>query len=150
MADQHEIDLRSPPVDQSAAVGQSWFPGPPPPIYSCTLSPELVAKAREELQEKPEWRLRDVQALRDMILKVFPEYYYRYIVAMIELLSQNCFAQIKDNLFTTGQKLACTKRELCDSFDVTIKAEGYLTDNGWFCLNLNLCNKVGLYFPCLC
>lgn len=72
MADQHEIDLRSPPVDPSAAVGQSWFPGPPPPIYCCTLSPELVAKAREELQEKPEWRLRDVQALRDMILKVLP------------------------------------------------------------------------------
>lgn len=71
MADQHEsIDLRSPPVDPSAAAGHSWFPGPPPPIYSCTLTPELVAKAREELQEKPEWRLRDVQALRDMILKV--------------------------------------------------------------------------------
>lgn len=72
MADQHEsIDLRSPPVDPSAAAGHSWFPGPPPPIYSCTLTPELVAKAREELQEKPEWRLRDVQALRDMILKVW-------------------------------------------------------------------------------
>ena len=70
MADQHEsIDLRS-PEDPSAAAGHSWFPGPPPPIYSCSLTPELVAKAREELQEKPEWRLRDVQALRDMILKV--------------------------------------------------------------------------------
>lgn len=73
MADQHEIDLRSPPLDPPAAVGHSWFPGPPPPIYRCTMSPELVAKAREELQEKPEWRLRDVQALRDMILKVFPQ-----------------------------------------------------------------------------
>lgn len=70
MADQHEsIDL-GPTVDSSAAAGHSWFPTPPPPIYSCTLTPELVAKAREELQEKPEWRLRDVQALRDMILKV--------------------------------------------------------------------------------
>ncbi|TRY98808.1 hypothetical protein DNTS_013111 [Danionella cerebrum] len=48
------------------------FPCPPPPIYTCTLTPELVAKAREELQEKPEWRLRDVQALRDMILKDHP------------------------------------------------------------------------------
>ena len=71
MADQHEsIDLTSPPVDSSAAAGFSWFPAPPPPMYSCTLTPELVHKAREELQEKPEWRLRDVQALRDMILKV--------------------------------------------------------------------------------
>ncbi|XP_053545740.1 alpha-tocopherol transfer protein-like [Bombina bombina] len=40
--------------------------------YVCTLSPELVIKAREELQEKPEWRLRDVQALRDMIWKDYP------------------------------------------------------------------------------
>lgn len=71
MADQHEsIDLGGPTVDSSAAAVHSWFPSPPPPIYSCTLTPELVAKAREELQEKPEWRLRDVQALRDMILKV--------------------------------------------------------------------------------
>lgn len=45
------------------------FPAAPPPIYVCTLTPDLEAKAREELQEKPEWRLRDVQALRDMILK---------------------------------------------------------------------------------
>lgn len=45
------------------------FPAAPPPVYVCTLTPELEAKAREELQEKPEWRLRDVQALRDMILK---------------------------------------------------------------------------------
>ncbi|XP_068120452.1 alpha-tocopherol transfer protein-like [Hyperolius riggenbachi] len=40
--------------------------------YVCTLTPELVQKAREELQEKPEWRLRDVQALRDMIWKDYP------------------------------------------------------------------------------
>ncbi|KAG8002981.1 Alpha-tocopherol transfer protein-like [Nibea albiflora] len=76
MDDQHEsIDLRSPPAVEpspAAAAGHSWFPGPPPPIYTCTLTPELVAKAREELQEKPEWRLRDVQALRDMILKEQP------------------------------------------------------------------------------
>lgn len=71
MADQHEsIDLMSTVADPSGSAGHSWFPGPPPPLYSCTLTPELVAKAREELQEKPEWRLRDVQALRDMILKV--------------------------------------------------------------------------------
>lgn len=48
------------------------FPAPPPPRYACTLTPELEAKAREELQEKPEWRLRDVQALRDMVLKERP------------------------------------------------------------------------------
>ncbi|KAK1803567.1 hypothetical protein P4O66_020987 [Electrophorus voltai] len=57
------------PLEPAADVG---FPPPPPPIYSCTLTPELVAKAREELQEKPEWRLRDVQALRDMIMKEQP------------------------------------------------------------------------------
>lgn len=42
------------------------------PSYVCMLSADLVAKAREELQEKPEWRLRDVQALRDMVCKDFP------------------------------------------------------------------------------
>ncbi|KAI1233342.1 hypothetical protein IHE44_0004514 [Lamprotornis superbus] len=42
------------------------------PKYVCTLSPDLVTKAREELQEKPEWRLRDVQALRDMVCKDYP------------------------------------------------------------------------------
>uniref|UniRef100_A0A1A8RG58 Tocopherol (Alpha) transfer protein-like n=1 Tax=Nothobranchius rachovii TaxID=451742 RepID=A0A1A8RG58_9TELE len=73
MADQYEsVSLICPPVDHGPAAGHSWFPGPPPPIYSCTLTPELEAKAREELQEKPEWRLRDVQALRDMILKEHP------------------------------------------------------------------------------
>ena len=35
--------------------------------YVCTLSPELVKKAEEELNEKPEWRARDIQALRDMV-----------------------------------------------------------------------------------
>uniref|UniRef100_A0A8C1T1I7 Tocopherol (alpha) transfer protein-like n=1 Tax=Cyprinus carpio TaxID=7962 RepID=A0A8C1T1I7_CYPCA len=69
MADHNgQIDL-GPPREAVAGVG---FPAPPPPIYACTLTPELVAKAREELQEKPEWRLRDVQALRDMILKEHP------------------------------------------------------------------------------
>ncbi|XP_001510973.2 alpha-tocopherol transfer protein-like [Ornithorhynchus anatinus] len=40
--------------------------------YVCSLSEELVTKAREELQEKPEWRLRDAQALRDMVCKDYP------------------------------------------------------------------------------
>lgn len=69
MAEQHEPHSFS-PADLATAAKHSWFPPPPQPIYSCTLTPELEAKAREELQEKPEWRLRDVQALRDMILKV--------------------------------------------------------------------------------
>ncbi|XP_059912083.1 alpha-tocopherol transfer protein-like isoform X1 [Gadus macrocephalus] len=63
---------RSHLMDPLASPAHGWFPAPPPPIYCCTLSPALVAKAREELQEKPEWRLRDVQALRDMILKEQP------------------------------------------------------------------------------
>ncbi|KAG7471942.1 hypothetical protein MATL_G00103340 [Megalops atlanticus] len=58
------------PLEEPAAA--TGFPPAPPPIYTCTLTPELVAKAREELQEKPEWRLRDVQALRDMVLKDQP------------------------------------------------------------------------------
>ncbi|XP_075384834.1 alpha-tocopherol transfer protein-like [Tenrec ecaudatus] len=45
---------------------------PPAPGYVCSLSDALVAKAREELQEKPEWRLRDAQALRDMVRKECP------------------------------------------------------------------------------
>ncbi|XP_061487402.1 alpha-tocopherol transfer protein-like isoform X3 [Rhineura floridana] len=45
---------------------------PDQPKYVCSLSAELVAKAREQLQEKPEWRLRDVQALRDMVCKDYP------------------------------------------------------------------------------
>ncbi|XP_071203694.1 alpha-tocopherol transfer protein-like isoform X2 [Salvelinus alpinus] len=70
-APMRHIDLGSPPPLEPPAAGYR-FPGPPPPIYACTLTPELVAKAREELQEKPEWRLRDVQALRDMVLKEQP------------------------------------------------------------------------------
>lgn len=37
--------------------------------YVCTLSPELVEKAQKELNEKPEWRSRDIQALREMVEK---------------------------------------------------------------------------------
>ncbi|XP_060066863.1 alpha-tocopherol transfer protein-like [Ylistrum balloti] len=37
--------------------------------YVCTLPPELVEKAEKELNEKPQWRSRDIQALRDMVLK---------------------------------------------------------------------------------
>lgn len=55
--------VSSPADDQSTARN---------PGYVCTLTPELILKAREELQEKPEWRLRDVQALRDMIWKDYP------------------------------------------------------------------------------
>ncbi|XP_030067816.1 alpha-tocopherol transfer protein-like [Microcaecilia unicolor] len=47
-------------------------PSPKQQSYICSLTPELITKAREELQEKPEWRLRDVQALRDMIWKDYP------------------------------------------------------------------------------
>lgn len=39
------------------------------PEYECTLSPELMKKAQEELNEKPEWRKRDIQALREMVQK---------------------------------------------------------------------------------
>ncbi|KAL5014872.1 hypothetical protein ScPMuIL_009142 [Solemya velum] len=37
--------------------------------YVCTLSPELVQKAEKELNERAQWRSRDVQALRDMLKK---------------------------------------------------------------------------------
>ena len=33
-----------------------------------SLPPELLQKAQEELNERPEWRSRDIQALRDMVL----------------------------------------------------------------------------------
>ena len=35
--------------------------------YVCSLSPELVAKAEKELNEKAQWRSRDVQAFREMV-----------------------------------------------------------------------------------
>ncbi|KAG8439510.1 hypothetical protein GDO86_005637 [Hymenochirus boettgeri] len=67
MAESNETSLGSSslstPLDGHLATQQ---------IYVCSLSPDLVLKAREELQEKPEWRLRDVQALRDMIWKEYP------------------------------------------------------------------------------
>lgn len=37
--------------------------------YQCTLPPDLVQKAERELNEKAEWRSRDIQALRDMVNK---------------------------------------------------------------------------------
>ncbi|XP_074262672.1 alpha-tocopherol transfer protein-like isoform X2 [Saimiri boliviensis] len=56
-----------------ASLSENELPPPPePPGYVCSLTEELVTKAREELQEKPEWRLRDVQALRDMVRKEYP------------------------------------------------------------------------------
>ena len=36
--------------------------------YECTLSTELLEKAEKELNEKENWRDRDIQALRDMVL----------------------------------------------------------------------------------
>uniref|UniRef100_A0A8W8NGF0 CRAL-TRIO domain-containing protein n=2 Tax=Magallana TaxID=2171616 RepID=A0A8W8NGF0_MAGGI len=37
--------------------------------YQCTLPPDLIQKAERELNEKAEWRSRDIQALRDMVNK---------------------------------------------------------------------------------
>ncbi|XP_036682299.1 alpha-tocopherol transfer protein-like isoform X2 [Balaenoptera musculus] len=63
--------LRTSP--SAASLSESELPPPPAPAgYVCSLTEDLVAKAREELQEKPEWRLRDVQALRDMVRKECP------------------------------------------------------------------------------
>ncbi|XP_006881617.1 PREDICTED: alpha-tocopherol transfer protein-like isoform X2 [Elephantulus edwardii] len=63
--------LRTTP--SAASLSENELPPPPePPGYVCSLTEELVTKAREELQEKPEWRLRDVQALRDMVRKECP------------------------------------------------------------------------------
>ncbi|XP_039104410.1 alpha-tocopherol transfer protein-like isoform X3 [Hyaena hyaena] len=63
--------LRTSP--SAASLSENELPPPPePPGYVCSLTEELVTKAREELQEKPEWRLRDVQALRDMVRKECP------------------------------------------------------------------------------
>ncbi|XP_059935482.1 alpha-tocopherol transfer protein-like isoform X2 [Mesoplodon densirostris] len=63
--------LRTSP--SAASLSESELPPPPAPTgYVCSLTEDLVAKAREELQEKPEWRLRDVQALRDMVHKEYP------------------------------------------------------------------------------
>ncbi|XP_065749632.1 alpha-tocopherol transfer protein-like isoform X2 [Phocoena phocoena] len=63
--------LRTSP--SAASLSESELPPPPAHTgYVCSLTEDLVAKAREELQEKPEWRLRDVQALRDMVRKECP------------------------------------------------------------------------------
>ena len=63
--------LRTSP--SAASLSENALPPPSAPAgYVCSLTEELVARAREELQEKPEWRLRDVQALRDMVRKECP------------------------------------------------------------------------------
>ncbi|XP_075032921.1 alpha-tocopherol transfer protein-like [Mixophyes fleayi] len=67
MAQENETSVGSSSVSSLLEVDSTLQEG-----YVCTLSAELVLKAREELQEKPEWRLRDVQALRDMIWKEYP------------------------------------------------------------------------------
>ncbi|XP_004698059.1 alpha-tocopherol transfer protein-like [Echinops telfairi] len=65
-------DSDSPRTSPSAASLSENEPAAAAPGYVCSLSAELVTKAREELQEKPEWRLRDAQALRDMVRKECP------------------------------------------------------------------------------
>ncbi|XP_078005974.1 alpha-tocopherol transfer protein-like isoform X3 [Phascolarctos cinereus] len=55
-----------------ASLSENELQLPKQPGYVCSLTEELITKAREELQEKPEWRLRDVQALRDMVCKDYP------------------------------------------------------------------------------
>ncbi|XP_044517019.1 alpha-tocopherol transfer protein-like isoform X2 [Gracilinanus agilis] len=62
--------LRTSPSAASLSENELQFPRQPG--YVCSLTEELITKAREELQEKPEWRLRDVQALRDMVCKDYP------------------------------------------------------------------------------
>ncbi|VCX22100.1 unnamed protein product, partial [Gulo gulo] len=63
--------LRTSPSAASLSENELQPPAEPPG-YVCSLTEDLVTKAREELQEKPEWRLRDVQALRDMVRKECP------------------------------------------------------------------------------
>ncbi|XP_010590006.1 alpha-tocopherol transfer protein-like isoform X2 [Loxodonta africana] len=63
--------LRTSPSVASLSENE-LLPAPEPLGYVCSLTEELVTKAKEELQEKPEWRLRDVQALRDMVRKEYP------------------------------------------------------------------------------
>lgn len=67
MAQDNETSLGSSSLSTSLEVDSTLQEN-----YVCSLTPELIQKAREELQEKPEWRLRDVQALRDMIWKDYP------------------------------------------------------------------------------
>ncbi|XP_077989663.1 alpha-tocopherol transfer protein-like [Glandiceps talaboti] len=44
--------------------------------FVSSLSPELLEKAEKELNEKPQWRQRDIDALRDMLEKR-PDIYFR-------------------------------------------------------------------------
>ncbi|KAM4691488.1 alpha-tocopherol transfer protein-like [Rhinophrynus dorsalis] len=67
MAEENEVSVGSSSVSSPLEEASSLREG-----YVCTLTPELVLKALDELQEKPEWRLRDVEALRDMIWKEYP------------------------------------------------------------------------------
>ncbi|XP_029467702.1 alpha-tocopherol transfer protein-like isoform X4 [Rhinatrema bivittatum] len=68
MAEENDLLERGYPIEFTLEN----VPSPRQQSYVCSLTPELIIKAREELQEKPEWRLRDVQALRDMIWKDYP------------------------------------------------------------------------------
>ena len=43
--------------------------------YECTLSPALVQKAEQELNEQAEWRKRDIDILREMVTKDKSNYY---------------------------------------------------------------------------
>jgi hypothetical protein len=36
--------------------------------YECSLNSDLMERAYLELREKAEWRMRDIQALRDLVL----------------------------------------------------------------------------------
>uniref|UniRef100_A0A8C7BEI3 CRAL/TRIO N-terminal domain-containing protein n=1 Tax=Neovison vison TaxID=452646 RepID=A0A8C7BEI3_NEOVI len=70
MSEESDYLRTSPSV---TSLSENELPPPAePPGYVCSLTEDLVTKAREELQEKPEWRLRDVQALRDMVQKECP------------------------------------------------------------------------------
>ena len=51
--------------------------------YQCTLTPDLLQKAEKELNEKPEWRSRDIQALRDMVKKNKGEIHYIALISII-------------------------------------------------------------------
>lgn len=56
--------------------------------YQCTLPPDLLQKAEKELNEKPEWRSRDIQALRDMVKKNKGEIHYIALLSIIVTYSQ--------------------------------------------------------------
>ena len=46
--------------------------------YVCTLRADLVEKAEKELNEKDQWRQRDIDALREMIVKDKSKCYIRF------------------------------------------------------------------------